>query len=135
MVAHSSYLSIVSQPSNFNSNEAVNDTLSPPVPSGGLTRSEEQPKRTANGKSKTSRPMSISIPPAKDFFRTSNSALPTAVPSSSRSNKDNNHAATSGSRSHRRTRSMTMPQAPGSSQSGSVDVGFARQGFFLQING
>lgn len=124
------YLFIVSQLSDNDPDEALNGTLCPPVPPGNLTHPEERSKCSAEGRSKASKPMSIAIPPAKDFFRATNSALPTAVPSAFRNNQDNNQA-TGGSSSHRRTRSMTISQTPGSPRSGTVNVGFSWQDFVV----
>lgn len=112
----------VSQPSDFDPNEALteNDAAYPPAsPPGDLIRLEERPKPSAGSKSKASRPMSISVPPAKDFFLASNSAQPTAVPGSFHGNQDDKQSPAS-STCHRRARSMTIPQKPGSPRSGAT---------------
>jgi len=112
----------VSQLSDFDPSEALteNDTVYPPAsPPGNLIHSEEHSKPRVGNKPKASRPMSISVPPAKDFFLGSNSALPTAVPSSFHNNRDDNQSISS---SHRRTRSMTIPQKLGSPRSGTVNL-------------
>ena len=64
--------------------------------------------------------MSISVPPAKDFFLASNSAQPTAAVPGSFHGNQNDKQSPGSSTCHRRARSMTIPQKPGSPRSGAT---------------
>ena len=107
-----------SAPSEPDLEEEYYDAGPPPVPDIG------SPPFHRVDRKKGARPVSITIPPATNFLPpsgTSHSALPTAIPSAS-GDKRSGKGSGASSATHRRTRSMSIPQTAGSPRSGTVNV-------------
>jgi hypothetical protein len=112
----------VSPPSELDLEEGYYDEGPPSVPDASPVGS--LPSRRVDRKPKGTRPVSITIPPATNFLPpsgTSHSALPTAIPSASGDKRSGKGSGVS-SATHRRTRSMSIPQTAGSPRSGTVNV-------------